>query len=302
MSWINNTMQPNGAGLWQQNGFGTAESFGDGSFGSPNMTLGAGDGYRPTWWGGNEQGQSSPFAPGSSGSSDTTNGMLGQIMSMLQQMMGGLGIGNGSSAYGQQNAYPQQGPCGGQSWCGDQQGTPGRQGVTFQNATLSSTGDPHLALSGTADNAGGGTTNVNDHYDDMSSHRDLLSTNDFGDHFRVSTTATTPNANGVTYNQSATATMNHGRDSVTMGPGGAVSVIDNGQSTAIAAGQTLTLSGGETVTEATNGSVSIAEQNAAGESLTTTFTNNGSGVDVSATASGGVTLSGDLVRHATSAQ
>jgi hypothetical protein len=294
MSWINNSMQPNGAGLWQQNGFGTAESFGDAGFGAPNMTLGASDGFRPTWWGGgNQQTQLDPYAPSYGGpAATTTNGMLGQIVSMLQQLIGGLGFGNGGGTYASGSYAP--GPS-------QTANAPAQQGVRFQNATLSSTGDPHLAIDGTVENPDGGTTNVNDRYDDMKSQRDLLSTNDFGDHFRVSTTASTPNADGVTYNQSATATMDHGRDSVTMSPGGAVSVVDGGVATTIAAGQTLTLSGGETVTEATNGSVSIAERNAAGESLTTTFTDNGPGVDVSATAIGGVTLGGDLVRHATGA-
>jgi hypothetical protein len=297
MSWINNSMQPNGAGLWQQNGFGTAESFGEGAFGAPNMTLGSGDGFRPTWWGGDRQSAADPYAPSYGGPAATTNGMLGQIVSMLQQLMGGLGLGTASGSYAPGSWTPgpyEPGPSGTTN-------TPAQRGATFQNATLSSTGDPHLAITGTLENPGGGTTSVNDRYDDMQSQRDLLSTDDFGDHLRVSTTASTPTADGVTYNQSATATMNHGRDSVTMSPGGTISVVDGGVATTIAAGQTLTLSGGETVSEATNGSVSIAEQNGAGESLTTTFTDNGPGVDVSATANGGVTLGGDLVRHATGA-
>jgi len=281
MSWITNMLQPNGADWMQSSGVGFDTPSFDGGFeagNTPGPYSGGADGYRPAWWG-SAAANGSPAAGTAS-----TNGMLAQIMAMLQQLTGNVGNAFGGNGFGG-NA------CGG--------APPAQPGsATFANATLSSTGDPHLALTGTLDNANGTTTQVNDHYDNMSSQRDLLSTNDFGDAFRVSTTATTPNASGVTYNQSATATMDFGRDRVTMGPGGAVSVTSNGNAVALGAGQSITLGGGEVVSESTSGAVSIAEQNAAGESLTTTFTNNGSGVDVSATASGGVTLGGSLVRHA----
>jgi hypothetical protein len=77
--------------------------------------------------------------------------------------------------------------------------------------------------------------------------------------------------------------------------------MSNGNALSLGAGQSLTLAGGEVVSESAGGAVSIAEQNANGEALTTTFTYNGSGVDVNATASGGVTLGGSLVRHAVGA-
>jgi hypothetical protein len=288
MSSINNMLQPNGADWWQSSGVGIDGPSLDGGFGAgnaPGPYGGGADGYRAPWWG------SAASNGSATAGSASTNGMLAQIMAMLQQLTGNAFGGNafGGNAYGG-NGY-------GGNACGG--ATPQQPGTaTFANATLSSTGDPHLALTGTLENANGTTTQVNDHYDNMSSQRDLLSTNDFGDAFHVSTTATTPNANGVTYNQSATATMDFGRDRVTMGPGGAVSVTSNGNAVALGAGQSLTLAGGEVVSENGSGAVSIAEQNAAGESLTTTFTNNGSGVDVSATANGGVTLGGSLVRHA----
>ncbi len=268
MSWINSNFQPNGAGLWQQNGFGTeGGAFNDGF----NMTTpGAGDGFRPTWWG------SGVPSGGSASGPAAANGILGQILCMLQQLVGSSG-GN-ASGYGAGSALP---------------------GATFQNATLSSTGDPHLAVNGTLQNTNGTTSQINDRFDSMSAHGDLLSTNDFGDHFRVSTTVTQSDANGVTYNASATARMNHGRDSVTMGTNGGISVVDNGSAVGLSAGGTVTLSGGEVVSEAQNGAVSISEQNGTGQSMTTTFTNNGRGVDVSASVSGDVTLGGDLVRHAT---
>jgi hypothetical protein len=295
MSWINTMSQPNGAELWPPNGASDQLPFAGGAgAGYPaGMAGGAGDGYRPGWWG-------SPAAASSfaspSGEAGTTNGMLAQIMSMLQQLAGSIG-GTAASPYASSPygaspyaSAPQAAP----PWGGPQPGT-----ATFANATLSSTGDPHLALTGTEQSANGTTTAVNDHYDDMAAQGDLLSTRDFGDGFRVSTTATQPNASGVTYNASATATMDHGRERVTMGPGGAVSVTDDGNAVNLSAGQSITLAGGEVVSENTSGAVSIAEQNAQGQSLTTTFSNNGSGVDVNATASGDVTLGGALVRHAT---
>jgi hypothetical protein len=289
MSWINNMLQPNGADWWQSSGVGNGMPPFEGGSAPGNVGGpygGGADGYRPGWWGS----AASP-ATSSSSSNTTTNGMLAQIIAMLQQLTGSIGGSYGSyggNPYGQQTAPA----------CGSATAQPGS--ATFANATLSSTGDPHLALNGTMENANGTTTQVNEHYDDMSSQHDLLSTNDFGDAFHVSTTATTPNASGVTFNQTATATMDFGRDRVTMGPGGAVSVTSNGNAIALSAGQSIALGGGEVVSENTAGAVSIAEQNAAGESLTTTFSYNGNGVDVTASASGGVTLGGSLVRHAVS--
>jgi hypothetical protein len=248
---------------------------------SPGAYGGGTDGYQPSWWG-------SPFSPGSAaanGTASTTNGLLAQIVALLQQLTGSIGSAFGGNAFGGNPAY------GNASY-----GTPGS--ATFANATLSSTGDPHLALTGTLDGANGTTSSVNAHYDDMNAQRDLLSTGDFGDGFRVSTSASTPNASGVTYNATATASMDRGRDSVTMGPGGAVSVTSDGSAVALAAGQSITLGGGQVVSENANGAVSIAERNARGETLTTTFAYNGSGVDITATAAGNVTLGGSLVRHA----
>jgi hypothetical protein len=294
MSWISNTYQPNGAGLWQQNGLEPETALGGPLAGAAAGGYGAADGYQPPWWGGNNAG-------GVAGQANNTNSMLGQIVSLLQQLVGSIGGSLGGASTGTPPMMPLQQPYGpgfGQQHYdegdGQQPGT-----ATFSNATLSSTGDPHLALTGTEQNANGSTTQINSHYDDMNSQRDLLSTRDFGAALRVSTTATQPNANGVTYNATATASMNHGRDRVTMGQGGSVSVVSNGTTIALGAGGSVTLSGGEVVSENANGAVSIAEQNARGEALTTTFSYNGSGVDINANASGSVTLGGSLVRHAT---
>jgi hypothetical protein len=280
-------MPPNGAsGLWQQNGAGlegNAASWIGESF-NPGYAAG-GDGFRPDWWNGGNS-AASPYTSLPGLGQGGPAGILSQIMSLLQQIVGSLG--GGSTLGGTAGAAP--------GFPGEAQGPT----ATFSNVALSSTGDPHLAVTGTEQNANGTTTNVNDHYDSMTCHKDLFSTNDFGDHFRVSTTATTPNANGVTMNATATASMDHGRSSVTMGQNGAVTVVNDGQATTLGAGQTMTLAGGEVVSENASGGVSIAQQNANGESMTTTFAWNGSGVDVTANASGGVTLGGDLIKHATS--
>ena len=279
MSWINNNLQSNGAGLWQSGTlpFEPGENNGAMWSGQPSPY---GDGFRGNWWGSSQN--QAGFAPSASGPASNANGLLGQIMSLVQQYIGNLTNALGAGSFGGGNGQPY-----------DQPGA-----TTFSNATLSSTGDPHLALNGTQQNADGSTAAVNAHFDNMQGHDDLFSSNDFGDRFRVSTTTTQPNASGVTYNATATATMNGGRDSVTMGPGGSIGVTSDGSAISLTAGQTVTLAGGETVSENANGSVSIAERNARGESLSTTFSNNGAGVDVNATAAGGVALAGYLVRQA----
>jgi hypothetical protein len=251
--------------------------------GSPgNVGYGANntDAVRPAWFG-------SPDPFGSPGSSfagagpAATSGLsmsaiLAQLSYAVQQYIGKLG----SALLGTPSANASGGT------------------ATFANVALSSAGDPHLAVSGTEQNAGGTTSNVSSTFDSMSGQADLFSTNDFGDGFNVATTVTQPNANGVTLNASATASMNGGLDSVTMTGAGAISVTSGGIATALAPGQTISLGGGEQVSEAAGGSVSITET-AGAESLTTTFAqNNSGGVDVTAQGQG-VTLSGDLITGGT---
>jgi hypothetical protein len=166
--------------------------------------------------------------------------------------------------------------------------------VALTDGTLSSTGDPHLAVTGTRRNAGGSTSTVDSHFDSMTGHNDLFSTNTFGDGFNVATTVTQPNATGVTTNASATATMNGGADAVSMSLAGGLQVTSGGSAVSIAQGQTVTLSGGEQVTENANGSVTIAEQNGSGSTLDTTFSNGGNGINVTAQAHD-VRVAGDLV-------
>ena len=255
--------------------------------GSPALVMRtASDGVRPAWYGGDASG--SLFANGTAG--DLSMGGIGatiaQMAASLQTTMAKLSASLMGSTSGTTSA--QAGTSAAPPFM------PGDGRANFSDVTLSSTGDPHLALTGTERNAGAAPASVDNHFDSMTSHADLFSTRSFGDGFNVSTAVTQPSANGVTMNQSATASMNGGRDSVTMNNNGYVSILDNGTQVSLGRGQSLTLSGGETVTENADGAVTIAEQNQFGQSLSTTFTKNGGGVDV--TASGhDVTLAGDLV-------
>ena len=148
----------------------------------------------------------------------------------------GNGNYGGASSYGGANGY------GGTSGYGGS-----APGQAFSDVTLSSTGDPHLAETGTRLGPGGPQA-VNDRFDSMSSHDDLIDARGLAGGYRVSTTVTQPDAKGITSNQSATVHANCGRDGVTMNRDGSYSVTSNGQAVALTPGQTLTLGGGENVT------------------------------------------------------
>lgn len=201
------------------------------------------------------------------------SGMLSQLMGMLQQLLGLFGLGNTAS-------QPMQPP----QPSSDQY---------FNAATGSSTGDPHLSFSGT-DQSG---TQQQAHYDDMTSQSDLLDSDSFDGGYQISTQVTQPNANGVTYNQSATVTTGYGGTQVTLDNAGNATILQNGQSTALADGQSMNLVSGETVTRNADGSLSITDQSAAGGSVTTSLSENGNGVDVNVQAQN-VDLGGSLVDQA----
>lgn len=238
--------------------------------GSPGYaaTSFASDGFRPAWFGNAGSGDAS--ATGSASTSPSTMmATIAQLLGQLQAQLTRLSSGFGSSA-------------------------PSNGTAAFSNVSLSSTGDPHLGVNGTERTANGATTQVSSNFDSMASHDDLFSTHDFGDGFRVATTVTQPGANGITQNASATASMDGGRESVTLTNDGTLTVTDRGTNVALTQGQSVRLSGGATVTENQNGSVTIGES-AFGRSLTTTFTaNGGGGVDVTAQGQN-VTLGGDLL-------
>ncbi len=161
----------------------------------------------------------------------------------------------------------------------------------FSNATLSSTGDPHLAMNGT--DASGNA--IASKYDSMTGHSDLVDSDSFDGGFRISTEVTAPNANGVTLNQSATIHSNYGQNAITLDAGGNATVTSNGQQIDLQTGQPIALDGGETVTKNQDGSLTVVNDNDTGGTVTTTMrSNGGGGVDVSATASN-VDLGGDIV-------
>jgi hypothetical protein len=160
----------------------------------------------------------------------------------------------------------------------------------FTSASASSTGDPHDAFNGTS--ASG--ANVNDKWDSMQSHGDLLNSNSFFGGYQVSTTTTAPNAQGITYNSSATVTTNGGNTSVTMNQGGSYTVTENGQNVTLTQGQATQIGRGESVTLNADNSLTITDTNHQGGTLTTTLSNNGNGIDVNASGSN-VDLGGYLV-------
>jgi hypothetical protein len=201
-----------------------------------------------------------PAVPNGAGTTQQS-GLLAQIMQLLQSIMGMLGQSLGGQ-------------------------------TAFGSATISSTGDPHIAMNGTTCNG----SSVSAKYDNMQSDPDLVRSNSFVGGLEVSTQTTQPAANGVTYNQSATVATNFGQNQVTFDNGGNATILQNGAALAIASGQTLDLGNGETVTDNGN-SLVVNDANANGGTLTTTMTQNGNGVDVTVNASN-VDLGGDAVRTA----
>lgn len=202
-------------------------------------------------------------------------GIFGSLMGMLQQLMAMLqsltGYGGGAP-YGQQGSCPPYGsgtcpPYGNERF--------------FQNATGSSQGDPHLSFNGAR-------------WNNMASQPDLLNSNSFAGGFQISTQATPANGKGVSWNQSATVSLNGGATKISMNNDGQASVTDNGQSVAIAKGQTLQLGNGESVTYEQNGSLHVSAQNGNGGHIETTLTAEGRGVNVDVTAHD-VDLGGSLV-------
>jgi len=254
---------------------------------------GAGDGVGSPWW--------SCGSPGANGGNGAGNGMLaslsgllGSLVNALQQLLGGLGAGSsngGGNTFGG-NGYGFGGN--GYGFGGGYGGGYAAPGQTFSNVTISSSGDPHIAESGTQLGPNGAQS-VNQHYDCMTSQPDLVSA-DVAGGYRVATTVTQPNAQGVTWNQSATVDADHGRERVTMNNDGSFSVSQDGRSLSLARGQTLDLAGGETVTENQNGSLLVSASNGRGGSIATTLSASGGGVDVTTTAQH-LQLGGSVVQH-----
>ena len=196
-----------------------------------------------------------PFA----GNDSDESSLAGTIQSLMQQLGALLRQLTGNGCYGNN--------CGGNE-------------QYFQNASGSSTGDPHLSFNGNTWNS-------------MASQPDLLHSDSIPGGFQISTQVTAPNANGVTYNQQATITTGYGNTSISLANNGTATLTENGAQIPITDGQTLQL-GNTMVTRNQDGSLQVVARNRAGGSITTTMRVNGNGVDVNCTAHD-VDLGGDLV-------
>jgi hypothetical protein len=150
----------------------------------------------------------------------------------------------------------------------------------FGTASGGSNGDPHISFNGNT-------------WNDMQSEPDLLHSDSIAGGYELSTQTTQPNANGVTYNQSATVTTHGGRTQVSLNNNGNATITQDGVTQNLAPGQTVQL-GNETVTCNQNGSLQIAAQGENGGQITTTMTQNGQGVDVNVSANN-VDLGGAMV-------
>ncbi len=209
-------------------------------------------------------------------------GVFGSLMGMLQQLMGVLQslMGSGCNAPYGLTGGPQYAsancPPNGPGSC-----PPYRNERYFQNATGSSDGDPHLSFNGAR-------------WNNMTSQPDLLNSNSFAGGFQISTQATPQNGKGVSWNQSATVSLNDGSTKISMNNDGHATIENNGQSVAIQKGQTLQLGNGESVTYEQNGSLRVNAVNQNGGRIETTLTPDGKGVNVDVSAHD-VDLGGTLV-------
>ncbi len=221
-------------------------------------TAGTGDGVSRPWW--QQSSGPLPSITPNGNTYDFVQSIIGQIQNWLSQLFGAT-----------------------------QQTGPSQQAV---DATLSSTGDPHLAETGTVA-ANGANASVDTHFDSMVSHHDLVDSNAVPGGYRVSTQVTAPAANGVTYNQSATVHTGFGQDEVTMNRDGSFAITDHGNAVTLSSGQTTTLSAGETVASNTDGSLTVTATDGNGGTIATTMRATGSGVDVTTHAQN-IMIGGDI--------
>jgi hypothetical protein len=248
------------------------------------VSYGPGYGFGGGFAGEASEGPTDLYGGSSSGSTGLGNfgNVMNGIMNMLASALGSLsGMVGGSSTSG--GGSPSQWPGSTAAGSLPQQ--------YFANATASSVGDPHDAFDGTTARG----TSISNAWDDMNARPDLLASDSFAGGYRVSTTDTAPQANGVTYNSSATVSTDYGATKITMEANGSYQVTERGQNVTLAQGQAVPLDGTETVTLGADGSLAIADANASGGSITTTLASNGDGgVDVKTTAHD-VDLGGYLV-------
>lgn len=231
---------------------------------------------------------------GGGGSVGGLAGLVSGLVCILQQLVGALlnqSTNSNQSTNPNQIANPGQTP--------GQTPLPGGPQQRFQNVDVSSTGDPHIAETGTREGPGGNSA-VDVRWDSMTAHDDLVHSNQIDGGYRVSTAVTQPGADGVTYNQTATVHANFNQDAVTMYRDGSLAIYDSGEPVELGKGESTTLSGGETVSVNQDGSVVVNAKNAAGGSIATTLRSTGAGVDVT-THAHEIALGGDAITHGTHA-
>jgi hypothetical protein len=239
------------------------------------------DGVQSPVWG--NAGPNGASSGGSNSTAQGVQGMINSVSNLFSSLIGNLN-----------NMISQMGNA------STEQAAEGPASQTVSNATFSSVGDPHLGETGSAYDANGNPVSMNTHFDSMQSHDNLISSQDFDGGYRVSTSVTQPNANGITQNQSATVHTNNNQNTVTMNNDGSFAISDNGQNVALAPGQSTTLSAGEQVTRNANGSLTVSEQNGNQGSISTTMQSNGSGgVDVTTNVQN-ATVGGDIANAAAS--
>jgi len=209
-------------------------------------------------------GDAAGMPAGAGGFLGLMQGMLAKISDMIAS------LGGGGSALGGNGADPAE-----------------RSLASF---TGSSTGDPHEALDATL--SGGGS--LAGKWDSMTSHRHFAQSDSFDGGYDVSTKVGAPDAHGVTTNTSATVALANGGTNVTMNRDGSYAVSRNGQALTLAAGEAVQLGGGASALLNGDGSLTVAAQNSAGGTLSTTMRSTGGGVDVSMSGSK-VDLGGYLI-------
>jgi len=241
----------------------------------PIAGTGASDGVATPWY---AQSPGAGLIPGTFGGFGLLGG-LQSLLGLLQQSIASALQGFGTPSNGSGSGTVTRQP-----WSG---GADPR--TVLRDADLSSTGDPHLAETGTDANGNA----ISKHLDSMTAHGDLIDAQIAGG-YRVSSQVTAPQANGVTYNKSVSVTTGDGGDRVTMDGSGAVSITENGTAISIAKGQSIALGHDEMVTENSDGSVVITAANGSGGSIATTLRTNGNGVDVTAHAHN-IAVGGDIV-------
>jgi hypothetical protein len=251
------------------------------------------DGVARPWWTcgtGTVNGGGDPFGGlfgglfGGGGTAGSLAGLLSGLVGVLQQLLGAL-LNQNTAPNQRANPNPATGSS----------PLPGGPQQRFENVDVSSTGDPHIAETGTREGPGGNRA-VDVRWDSMTSHDDLVHSNQIEGGYRVSTAVTQPGANGVTFNQSATVHANFDQDAITMNRDGSFAIYDDGEQVALGKGESATLSGGETVSVNQDGSLAVSARGAGGGTIATTLRSTGDGVDVT-THAHELALGGDAIAH-----